>query len=257
MRPRSPGHQSGSTEMQRIEKMKPRMTASMRVFPFALAVLLAGSLAISCRSRSGQPSPGSSEGQSAQERIAMLTRKEQILSAEIAVAKNPAPYLYVDFLTGKIELRAQGRSLRSFSIRKISRTSGPPFVARTWEETEAKPIQIPERAKMVPGSGEETTSSISTQNPWGPKRMPLDYDLLCKENRLIGIRSLASAESHIFITRWIIGGFRRSRDWARNVFGRRNSGYSESLQIWLSENDAQTLFWSLPKQFDILILNGS
>jgi len=187
----------------------------------------------------------------------MLTRQEEVLSAEISVAKDPAPYLYVDFLTRKIELRAQGRSLRSFSIRKISKTGSPPFVARTWEETEASPIQIPERAKMVPGSGEETTSSISTQNPWGPKRMPLDYDLLCKENRLIGIRSLASSESSSFITRWIIGGFRRSRDWARNVFGKRNSGYSESLEIWLSEDDAQLLFWSIPKQFDILILNGS
>lgn len=243
--------------MQYIGKAGPQTTASMRVRALFLIALLAGSLAVSCRSRSGQPSQGSSEAQSVQERIAMLTRQEQILSAEIAVAKNPTPYLYIDFLTGKIEFRAQGRSLRSFSIRKISRTSGPPFVARTWEETEAKPIQIPERAKMVPGSGEETTSSIATQNPWGPKRMPLDYDLLCKENRLIGIRSLASAQSRSFFTRWIIGGFRRSRDWARNVFGRRNSGYSESLEIWLSEDEAQLLFWSFPKQFDILILNGS
>jgi hypothetical protein len=243
--------------MHYIGKAGPRKTASMRMRALSLVVLLVGSLAVSCRSRSGQPSQGSSEGQSVQERIAMLTRQEQILSAEIAVAKNPTPYLYVDFLTGRIELRAQGRSLRSFSIKKISRTGGPPFVAQTWEETEADPIQIPERAKMVPGSGEETTSSISTQNPWGPKRMPMDYDLLCKENRLVGIRSLASAESRTFVTRWIVGGFRRSRDWARNVFGRRNSGYSESLEIWLSEDDAQLLFWSLPKQFDILILNGS
>ena len=243
--------------MHYIGKAGPRKTASMRMRALSLVVLLAGSLAVSCHSRSGQPSQGSSEAQSVQERIATLTRQEQILSAEIAVAKNPTPYLYVDFLTGRIELRAQGRSFRSFSVRKISRTGGPPFVARTWEETGARPIQMPERAKMVPGSGEETTSSISTQNPWGPKRMPMDYDLLCKENRLVGIRSLASAESRTFVTRWIVGGFRRSRDWARNVFGRRNSGYSESLEIWLSEDDAQLLFWSLPKQFDILILNGS
>ena len=243
--------------MQSIGKAGLRKTASMRALALPLVALLASSLAVSCRSRSGQPSQGSSEDQSVQERIALLTRQEQILSAEIAVAKDPAPYLFIDFLTGKIELRAQGRNLRSFSIRKISRTGSPPFVARTWEETEAKPIQIPERGRMVPGSGEETTSSIATQNPWGPKRMPLDYDLLCKKNRLIGIRSLASAQSHSFFTRWIIGGFRRSRDWARNAIGRRNSAYSESLEIWLSEDDAQLLFWSFPKQFDILILNGS
>jgi hypothetical protein len=238
-------------------KAGPQIASFTRVRALFLVALLAGSLAASCRSRSGQPSQGSSEAQSLQARIAMLARQEQILSAEIEVAKSPAPYLYVDFLTGKIELRAQGRSLRSLSIRKISRTGGSPCVARTWKETEAKPLQIPERAKMVPGSGEETTSSIATQNPWGPARMPLDYDFLCKENRLVGIRSLASAQSRSIFARWIIGGFRRSRDWARNVLGRRNSGYSESLEIWLSEDDAQLLFWSLPKQFDILIVNGS
>jgi hypothetical protein len=231
------------------------MTASMRVRALALAALLAGSLAVSCRSR--QPSQGSFEDQDAQERIAALTRQEQILSAEIALAKDPTPYLYVDFLTGKIELRAQGRSLRSFSIGKISRSGGSPFATQTWEETEARPLQLPARAKMVPGSGEATTSSIATQNPWGPNRMPLDYDLICKENRLVGIRSLPSAQSRSRFTRWIIGGFRQSWDWARNVLGRRKSGYRESLEIWLSEDQAQLLFWSLPKQFNILILNAS
>jgi hypothetical protein len=240
-----------------MQHLGPQKIASMRVRALALVALLAGSLAFSCRSRSEQLTQGSSEGQSVQERIAMLTHQEQILSAEIAVAKSPTPYLHVDFLTRKIELRVQGRCLRSFPIGKINRTGGQSFVARTWKETEAKPLQMPERAKMVPGSGEETTSSVATQNPWGPKRMPLDYDLLCKENRLVGMRSLASAQSRSLFLRWIIGGFRRSRDWARNVFGRRNSDYSESLEIWLSEDDAQLLFWSLPKQFDILILNAS
>jgi hypothetical protein len=242
--------------MQYLGKAGPQKTSFTRIRALSLIALLAGSLAVSCRSHSGKPSQGSSETQGVQERIAMLTRQEQILSAEIAVAKSPTPYLYVDFLTGKIELRAQGRSLRSSSIRKISRTGGSPFVARTWQETEAKPLQLPERAKMVPGSGEETTSSIATQNPWGPKRMPMEYDLLCKGNRLVEIRSL-SAQSRSHFTRWIIGGFRQTRDWARNVFGRRKSVYRESIEIWLSEDDAQLLFWSLPKQVDILILNAS
>ena len=73
----------------------------MRVRALLLIALLAGSLAISCRSRSKQPSQGSSEAQSVQERIALLTRQEQILSAEIAVAKSPTPNPFVDFLTGE------------------------------------------------------------------------------------------------------------------------------------------------------------
>jgi hypothetical protein len=241
--------------MQRIGKMSSQKTASMRARALYLVALFAGSLAVSCSSRSEQ-TQGSSPEQILQEQIAILTRQEQVLSAEISVAKNPAPYLSVDFLTGKIELKAQGRSLRSLSIRRISRNGGSPFVAQIWEETEAQPLQVPERAKMVPGSGEETTASVATQNPWGPKRMPLDFDLLCKGNRLVGIRSLASAQSHSRVTRWIIGGFRRSWDWGRNVFSGKKSAYEESLEIWLSEDDAQLLFWSFPKQFNILILNA-
>ncbi len=189
--------------------------------------------------------------------LATLTRQEQILSSEISLAKNPNPNISVDFLTGKIELRAQGRILRSFPISKISRSGGSPFAAQTWEETEAKPLQVPTRAKLVPGSGEETTSSIAIQNPWGPSRMPLDYDLICKDARLVEIRSLPSVQSHRRFTRWIISGFRQSNDWARDVLGRRKSAYRESLDIWLSEDHAQLLFWSLPKQFNILILNAS
>ncbi len=243
--------------MPHTENTKPGITAFVRVRALALAAILAGSLAVSCRSRSGQPSESSSEDQNIQERIATLTRQEQILSAEVSVAKAPTPYLSVDFLSGKIELRAQGRTLRSFPVGKISRSGGSPSAAQTWEETEAKPLELPARAKVVPGSGEETTSSIASQNPWGPKRMPLDYDLVCKENRLVGVRSLPSAQSRSRFTRWIIGGFRQLLDRARNVLGGRKSAYRESLEIWLSEDQAQLLFWSLPKQFNILILNAS
>jgi hypothetical protein len=233
------------------------MIASIRVRTLVLAALLSGSLVVSCRLRSGQPSPDSSEGRTLQERIATLTRQEQILSTEISLAKDPVPYISVDFLTGKVELRVQGRSLRSFPISKVSRAGGSPFAAKTWEEIEAKPLQLPERAKLVPGSGEETTSSIATQNPWGPNRMPLDYDLICKDARLVEIRSLAPGQSRSRFARWIISGFRQSRDWARDVLGKRKSAYRESIEIWLSQDHAQLLFWSLPKQFNILILNAS
>jgi hypothetical protein len=233
------------------------MNASTRARVSVLAALLAGSLAVSCHSPSGQSSPSMSEDRNLQERIATLTRQEQVLSVEVSVAKDPDPYVCVDFLTGKIELRAQGRSLRSFPIRKVSRSGGSPSAAQTWEETEARPLQLPERARLVPGSGEETTASIAAQNHWGPTRMPLDFDLICKESRLVEIRSLPSVQSRSRVVRWIIGGFRQSRDWARDVFGKRKSAYRESLEIWLSEDHAQLLFWSLPKQFNILILNAS
>jgi hypothetical protein len=244
-------------KIRHSEKVKLRKMPALRVLSLGMVAVLTGSLAISCGSRQGQQSKGASDAQELRERIVALTRQEQILSAELSVAKSPEPYISIDFPNRKIELKVQGRSLRSFSISKISRTGGPSFVAQSWAEIEAKPLQIPARAKMVPGSGEETTSSIATLNPWGPKRMPADFDLICKEDRVVGFRSIPSAQSRLRFTRWIIGGYRQARNWVRDLLGRRKSAYRESLEIWLAEDDAQLLFWSLPKQFNILLLNAS
>lgn len=128
---------------------------------------------------------------------------------------------------------------------------------QTWTEIEAKPLQITARARMVPGSGESTTTSVATREPWGPKRMPADFDLVCKGNQALEIRSLPSEQSRTRFTRWFVGGYRQVRDWARNVLGRRKALYQESIEVWMGEDDAQLLFWSLPKQFGILLLNAS
>jgi hypothetical protein len=121
----------------------------------ALAAMLAASFAVSCRSREArQAGAGLPEEQELRAKIAMLSRRAQVLSAEISLAKNPAPYLAVDIANRKIDLKVQGRSLRSFTISKIQRTGGSSFAVRTWVEIEARPLESPVRAKVVPGSGE-------------------------------------------------------------------------------------------------------
>jgi hypothetical protein len=87
--------------------------------------------------------------------------------------------------------------------------------------------------------------------------MPADYDLICKGNLVLEIRSLPSVQSSNRLTRWIVGSYRRVSDWSRDVLGRRNSGFRERIEVWMSEDDARLLFWSLPKQFGILLLNVS
>jgi len=124
-------------------------------------------------------------------------------------------------------------------------------------EIEARPLQAPVRARVVPGSGEATTSSTATKEPWGPKRMPADYDLLCKGDKALQVRSLLSDPSRSGFTRWIVSSYRQVRDWARERFGGGKSIHLESIEIWMGEDDAQLLFWTLPKQFGILLMSGS
>jgi hypothetical protein len=220
------------------------------------ALLLSVLFVASCHSKQGQNS-SMSEEQGLREKIASLARQEQILNADVSLSKTPAPYISLDYANRKIELKTLGHSLRSFSIARIQRTGGSPSVAEVWNETEAKPLQVPTRAQVVPGSGEATTASTATHAPWGPQRMPGDFDLICKGDQVLEIRSLPSTQSSNRFSRWIVGGYRRARDWAREVVGRRNSNYREKIEIWMSEDDAKLLFWSLPKQFGILLLNVS
>jgi hypothetical protein len=235
----------------------PRRSVWLLVLAPAL-LLLGGALAlVAYRSHRAQPPAEMSEEQKLREQLATLTRREKFLTAELALAKSPAPYIAVDLAGRKIELKIRGRSLRSFPITIVKRSGGAPFIAQTWTGTEIKPLQTPSRARMVPGSGEATTSSIATRDPWGPKRMPGDFDLICKGDQALQIRSLPSTQSGSRFTRWIASGYRQVRDWTRDLIGRSKSAYSEYFEIWLSEDDAKLLFWSLPKQFGILILDAS
>lgn len=229
--------------------------STLQILPIALCALL---LLPSCHSKGTGGAGGAlPEQQALQQNIAALTRQEQILSAELALAKNTAPYLSIDVANRKMELKIQGHSLRTFAISKIRKIGGSPFIAATWIETEAKPLQLTERAKVIPGSGESTTASTATKDPWGPARMPADYDLICKNSQALEIRSLASEQSHNRFTRWIVSGYRQVRDWTRDKWGRKNTSYKESLEIWMGEDDAKLLFWSLPKQISILVQNAA
>jgi hypothetical protein len=87
--------------------------------------------------------------------------------------------------------------------------------------------------------------------------MPSDYDLVCKGDQALRIRSLLSDQSHSGFTRWFGNAYLQVQDWARGVLGGRKSSYRESIEIWLGEDDAKLLFWSLPEEFGILLLDGS
>jgi hypothetical protein len=221
-----------------------RLTAALFV-----AILLA-----SCRS--GPADKTMSEEQELSRKISAMTQKEQILAAELTLARSQAPYLVIDAANRKVDLKIQGYTLRSFAIDKIKRNGGSPFVVQTWIETDAKPLEVANRSQVIPGSGESTTASVATKDPWGPKRMPADYDLICKGSQALQIRSLASEQSRSRFTRWFVSNYRLTRDWLRNVWKRNKSGYKESFEIWLGEDNAKLLFWSLPRQFSVLLLNS-
>jgi len=211
--------------------------------------------AVSCAS--GPSAPGSTDSENIQqlrEQLAVLTRQAQLLEAEIPMARRPSPYLVVDLAAGKIDLRAQGRKLRSFEIaRTTARGRSSSQSAEVWTQDEIKPLQATARAKVVPGSGEATTASIAAKEQWGPQRMPSDFDVICKGGHVLEVRSLPSEQAHTRLGRAFSTAYRRVKDWVRDTLAIGKSASVDSIQIWLVEDDSRLLFWSIPKQIDILV----
>jgi hypothetical protein len=234
------------------------VTARLRTLALVLAATCAAAFTVTCNSwQKQQTGRGSSEEQQLRAEIEMLTRKEQALTVELSLARRPDPYLAVDLVSRKIALKIQSHRLRGFPIAGVKMIGGAPTVAEIWVEKEAEPLETTARAQVVPGSGEASTSSVATRDPWGPRRMPADFDLICQGERVLEIRSLPSEHSHTRVTRWLMASVRQAQDWARTEIRRRNSAYRQVLKIWLAEDDARLLFWSLPKQIGILVLNAS
>jgi hypothetical protein len=211
-------------------------------------------LLFSCGKPSAPPGPlPSDEAEQLAKRYAELRRLEQALSAEYAIARDPAPYLVVDLSSRRIELKARGRILRGFSILD-SKIYGDGARRSVWTMTERRPIEEEERPQITPGAGEEAAAEAAKRALWGPSHMPADFDLICEEEDVIQIRALPVGPFSNPIMIWISLAYQRSADWYRRWRVPRDSRPRYCIQLWLAEYDSQLLFWSLPKRLSILTL---
>lgn len=229
------------------------------LFPLLIALLavLAVFWLPSCRS--GAPGKGGGGGDSEQLRrkIVDLNLQEQAVAAEYSLARNPAPYLVVDLTARRIDLKARGRSLRVFKVVDIRRQEGAPEAVAIWSLTDKKPLEESERPKIEPGAGEEAAAEAAKQSLWGPHQMPADYDLLCGNGKVLEIRGLPPEQSGSRLSRWLQALYRRTADWYRRWRRPEAERQVYKLQLWLSDDNARLLFWSLPKQLNILVLDGA
>jgi hypothetical protein len=74
---------------------------------------------------------------------------------------------------------------------------------------------------------------------------------------VLQIRSLPAKESSNRVHRGIVSTYRRSVDWFREWHMPGSSNRPRTIRLWLVEDDARLIFWSLPQQIQILILRGS
>ncbi len=220
------------------------------VFPMVI-------LAASCSSSA--PEDGQStkdEKARLQKQLAELTWQEKTITAEYALARVPAPYLVIDLATRNIDLKAQSRTFRSYKIMDVRRSARTDQAIDTWVLAGKKPYQKNERPKITPGAGDDAAAAAAKQALWGPHRMPSDYDLVFEGGKVLEVRALPSEQSGWRVGRALASAYRRTVDWYRHLSASKDSQPQYTVQLWLTENDSQALFWSLPKQFSALILDG-
>jgi hypothetical protein len=224
--------------------------------PATLALLAFLLPVFSCNGNSSSPeSPGAEETRQLRRKLAELNRREQILTAEYSLARNPASYIVVDLQGGNIAMRARGRDLRTFSVADVREQKRGKAVDSIWKMIEKKPLEKSERPQITPGAGEQATAEAAKQSLWGPQRMPSDYDLICEGDRVLEVRALPSSESGPRVLQWAKTAYRRSIDRYRTWRTAKTDKARDRIQLWLSEEDSRLFFWSLPKKLNLLVLD--
>jgi hypothetical protein len=205
--------------------------------------------AFSCRTE--QKSNAVTDAQRLKAELAELQHREKVLKHEIEVGRKSEPYLMLDRTNLRVELKARGRIFRSFKIQNLkSNLDKIPDDVQVLSDL--KPIQRTERPRIKPGEGEDAIVEAARKKLWGPDRMPRDYDLACTGGLILEIRALPSEKSGSAPVNFVKTVYRkvieRYRKWKSS-----DEIQPGGIQLWLDEDDARLLFWSLPKKFSILI----
>jgi hypothetical protein len=229
--------------------------ATSRKFQWAFILFIqAGILSmISCHSElSEQNGDTRTEKQKLQQKLVELRHKEKTLQQEYAVARNSEPYLMVRLSSNEVELKAKGRVLRTFKVKRLkSGLENIPDAVQLLSEV--KPLQKADRPKIKAGEGADATAEAAQNMLWGLHRMPMDYDLVCRDGMILEFRALPSEESGMSPIKFIKTLYRRTLDWYRR--GKKSDELQlKTIQVWMDENDSRLLFWSLPKQLKILVI---
>jgi hypothetical protein len=229
-------------------------TSSRAVLFLTASVVI---LATGCKGRTSAGAGSADDVGRLRERLVELRQKERVLNAELSLVKDFAPYIVVDFGAGSVELRARGRALRHFSVIEGSEPTCSGGPVRVWKMTDRRPLEELERPHIAPGAGEEAAAEAAKKAQWGPSRMPEDFDLICEGGNVLHIRSLPAQTSPSRLTSGLSSAYRRWLDSFRQWRTSKEDRPRCLIRLWLPEDQAQLLFWSLPRQASILVINGA
>ena len=118
-----------------------------------------------------------------------------------------------------------------------------------------KSLQEVERPRVAAGAGEDAVAEAALKAQWGPQWMPIDYDLLCKDDNVLQVRALYGEASRFRAWKKVASVYRRLVDWIRERLVPGYSRPARGAKLWLSKEDSQLVYWSLPERIKILVIS--
>jgi hypothetical protein len=190
----------------------------------------------------------------------VLAKKQESLSSEYSLAKEPNFYFVLDIIGRKLELRVRGMVLRSWELQAM-RFWGRADFAGSVELTRKTALKAPERIVIKPGEEENLVKVPAPEakpaSAGATTAAAADYDLEALELRDMPKRFSLDFNNGLYVTiktkggatRGLAGSLGDAWRWyvglpLRNLFGsRQDKGLSELELTFDNEKDAQSIYW--------------
>lgn len=170
-----------------------------------------------------------------------LKGENQLLEAELRLARKPATYFVFDLLDGKVSIKSRGVALRELNVSKV-RFWGRPISPESRELSEKSSLFKPKRKEIK--SGKKAGEGEFEIDALELKDMPSNYKLVFTDGVTVSVRKeaegifpwLANAGRYLA---WLVS--RPPLTLWYTLWGKPFS----SVLVTMSEKDAQSLYWAL------------
>jgi hypothetical protein len=171
-----------------------------------------------------------------------LQEATRILTEEVKLAAKPQTYVVIDLATQTIIFKDRGVELHRIPITSWSATAREGMAGTL--RLIARPAVM--RRKIDPNVSPE-------QEPISLADMPTQYALSWTPPMTIEVLSFSSQDRLRSLVLKVKVWWRRIQDWAQSILLQRSKPVAPHLQLVLSEDQAQSLAWSLVDGMSLVI----
>jgi len=171
-----------------------------------------------------------------------LQEGSRVLEEELKLAARPQTYLFIDLVSGVIQIKARGVDLHRIPIAAWTVTELPRLTG-TFRLTARPPVI---RRKIDP-------SATTEQEPISLSDMPTEYRLSFTPAMTMDVESAAEQGAMGWIHATSRKVWKRLRIWRQQLGGVQSPSEAPTISLTLSSEQAQSLAWSMVNGMPVII----